>query len=99
MRIAKLDDQVLRPLIEAAGAPFELHIGDFKAWVTKVAEVRNNQGVAHYQGLYNARATEHSITPINRELYLLLVCCLLRDCGFTDEMLSDAIEKFAGLPA
>ena len=54
----------------------------------------NDWGVAHFQGYGTKPEDGYGITPINNQLYLLLICCVLRDCGHSEEMRSSIIETF-----
>ena len=86
--------QVLEPMAERAGEAFQQSIGDVQTWTSSVTHIRNYWGVAHFQGYGTEPEDGYGIHPINSQLYLLLICCLLRDCGHSDEMLSTIIEAF-----
>ena len=86
--------QILEPMVKRAGKAFQGPIGDVQTWTTTVAHVRNYWGVAHFQGYGTKPEDGYGITPINNQLYLLLICCILRDCGHSEEMLSSIIETF-----
>ena len=93
-KIRRFGPQVLEPMVTRAGDAFKQSIGDVQSWTKRVTDVRNNWGVAHFQGYGTKPEDGYGITPINNQLYLLLICCVLRDCGHSEEMLSSIIETF-----
>ena len=92
--IRDLRQEVLEPMVKRAGDAFKQSIGDVQSWTKRVTDVRNDWGVAHFQGYGTKPEDGYGITPINNQLYLLLICCILRDCGHSEEMLSSIIETF-----
>ena len=93
-KIWNFGQQALEPMVERAGDAFKQSIGDVQSWTKRVTYVRNNWGVAHFQGYGTKPEDGYGITPINNQLYLLMICCVLRDCGHSEEMLSPIIETF-----
>ena len=83
----------LPPMIAKAGQPFSDRVGDADRWMRKAAKIRNNQGVAHYQGYGTARADQYEEAPFNEDLYLLIILCLLRDCDLSDDLLYKVVER------
>ena len=93
-KIWNFGQQALEPMVERAGDAFKQSIGDVQSWTKRTTYVRNNWGVAHFQGYGTKPEDGYGITPINNQLYLLMICCVLRDCGHSEEMLSPIIETF-----
>ena len=76
--------RALRKLAEVAGPPFQAMIGDIDGWATRVVRTRNEHvvhrgrsGDPHGELLY-----WHTCA-----LYVLVVLCLLRECGVPEEHL------------
>ena len=84
---------ILCPMIKTAGKPFADRVGNERQWINKLGFIRSNQGLAHYQGYATPRANQHSLIPVNTELYLLVILCLLRDCGFSDDFLTGVVDR------
>ena len=84
---------ILGPMIDKAGKPFADRIGNASKWIDKLRNIRRNQGLAHYQGYATPRANQHSLTPVNAELSLLVILCILRDCGFSESFLTEVTGR------
>ena len=84
---------ILRPMIDKVGKPFAERIGDTRKWMGKIGYIRSNQGLAHYQGYGTPRANRHRLTPVNAELSLLVILCILKDCGFPEQFLTEVADR------
>ena len=85
--------KVLDPLLRKAGHPLEEWIGDPKTWKDSVNDVRNNYGVAHLQGYASNALVRPDFHSINQQLYLLVVSCLLADCGLSDDLRRKIVKR------
>ena len=77
-------------MVKRAGDAFKQSIGDVQSW-TNASRMFVTTGVSPiFRAMERKPEDGYGITPINNQLYLLLICCVLRDCGHSDEMLSQS---------
>ncbi len=92
-RIDNLAKEVLAPMLSRAGCSFEEWIGNPEDWIKKVSEIRNNYGIAHLQGYTSTWSASPDIHSINEQLYLLVVTCLLSECGVSEDTRRKVAER------
>lgn len=73
----------LRELADYAGEPFRLFVGDTKRWVHVVSQARNR--LTHFQG---SKPRVKGLYYLGESVYVLVVLCLLRLSGASEELLS-----------
>lgn len=59
----------------------------------KVADVRNNHGVSHLQGYVSRNSDQPDIHLINQQLCLLVVLCLLSECGVSEGVKDKFVKR------
>ena len=76
--------RALKKLAEKAGPPFQSTVGDVNGWATRVVRTRTEHVV--HRGL---RGDPHGelLYWLTEALYVLVVLCLLRECGVPEERL------------
>ena len=87
-----LNTDILQPLIDLAGPGFHNDIGDVGQWIGKVSQIRNHYGIGHVQGNPNAPKLE-DVLVVNRQLFVLVTTCLLRECGVSEEVLQKVVQR------
>ena len=92
-KIYNLGKEVLDPMLYRAGRPFEEWVGKPEDWKKKVNEIRNNYGVAHLQGYAGNSPASPGFHLINEQLYLLVVSCLLSECGVSEDTRCKVAER------
>ena len=92
-KIDNLGKEVLDPMLYRAGRPFEEWVGKPEDWKKKVNEIRNNYGVAHLQGYAGNSPASPDFHLINEQLYLLVVSCLLSECGVSEDTRCKVAER------
>ena len=92
-RINNLWKEVIDPMLDRAGQPFEEWIGKPEDWKKRVSEVRNNHGVGHLQGYASTSTARPNFRLINDQLYSLVISCLLSECGVSDETRRKVIKR------
>ena len=88
-----LRQEILEPMAQTAGKPFEEWIGNPKTWIEKVSQIRNLHGVAHLQGYANWQATSLDFNLVNDQLYLMTVLCILLKCGVNKDINRKIIRR------
>ena len=91
-RIYNLGKEVLDPMLDRAGQPFVEWIGSPEDWKKKISEVRNNYGVGHLQSYAINSPMRPDFHLLNEQLYLLVVSCLLSECGVSVETRRQVVE-------
>ena len=76
--------EALTTLATDAGAPFQALVGDVNAWAGKVVQTRNNHVV--HRGLHD-NLNEEYLFWLTGSVYILVVLCLLRECGLPESAL------------
>ena len=92
-RIYNLRKEVLDPMLYKAGRPFEEWVGKSEDWKKKVNEIRNNYGVGHLQGYAGRSSASPDFHLINEQLYLLVVSCLLSECGVSEDTRREVVKR------
>ena len=92
-RIHNLWVEVIDPMLDRAGRPFGEWIGDPKDWKDRVSDVRNNYGVGHLQGYASKSPARPDFHSINEQLYLLVVSCLLSECGVSEDIRREVVGR------
>ena len=92
-KIYNLGKEVLDPMLYRAGRLFEEWVGKPEDWKKKVNEIRNNYGVAHLQGYAGNSPASPDFHLINEQLYLLVVSCLLSECGVSEDTRCKVAER------
>ena len=92
-KIYNLGKEVLDAMLYRAGRPFEEWVGKPEDWKKKVNEIRNNYGVAHLQGYAGNSPASPDFHLINEQLYLLVVSCLLSECGVSEDTRCKVAER------
>ncbi len=92
-RQVQLRRDILEPMASRAGPSFQAWTGNKDAWTKKIAEVRNRHGVAHLQGYGGVPADGGDIHTLNEQLYVLVIICLLLDCGCPAKLLDQVTER------
>ena len=92
-RINNLGEQILAPMLRKAGRPFAEWVGEIEDWKHRVSAVRNDHGVAHLQGYASASTESPDFHLVNQQLYILVVLCLLAECGVPAETLSEVVDR------
>lgn len=92
-RIHNLWAEVIQPMVARAGRSFEGWIGQPEDWKDQVSDVRNNYGVGHLQGYGSGSSTRPDFHLINQQLYLLVVLCLLSECGVSEGTKEEVVKR------
>ena len=94
--LSGLVPKILKPLIKVAGKEFEEWVAD-PGWPHHVNKIRNEFGVAHFQGYANQSSPAPNFHATNEQIYTLLVLNILRDLGIENETIEKVIKR-AGMP-
>ena len=94
-RINNLWTEVIDPMLDRAGPPFEEWIGNPNDWKLKVRDVRVNYGVGHLQGYRSGTSAQPEFHLINEQLYLLVVACLLSECDVSEDIRRKVVERMS----
>ena len=89
----QLRKDILDPMLEKAGQPFREWIGSPEDWKKKVSEVRNNYGIGHLQSYGSNSQVPPKFHLLNKQLYLMVVSCLLSECGVSEETRRKMVER------
>ena len=88
----RLNRDILEPLMDRAGDPFLNYLDDCGQWKSTINQIRNHFGIAHVQE--NSKAPEAQKTyEINQQIYLLVVVCLLRECGAEEDLIETILAR------
>ena len=85
--------EVLEPMLVQAGRSFKEWMGRPEDWKDKISDVRNNYGVGHLQGYRSGSSTQPDFHLINQQLYLLVVLCLLSECGVSEDVKNEVVKR------
>ena len=75
----------LKSLAKLAGAPFGVMVADVNTWASEIVRARMNHLV--HRGLHGSLEGKR-MYDLSESLYFLVVLCLLRECGISEETLS-----------
>ena len=52
-----------------------------------------NKGIAHFQGYADDLVEVEQIHSVNEQLYALVVVCILADCGVSEELREEVVNR------
>ena len=84
--------ELLKSALGSVGQMFLDWIGDCEGWKRKVSNVRREQ-VAHLENYGNASVGGKDVYLLNRQLYTLLVVCILSQCGLSEDLLEKVVTR------
>ena len=76
--------EALTTLASDVGTPFQALVGDVEAWAAQVVRTRDNHIV--HCGLHHNLDEELTLW-LTESIYILVVLCLLRECGLSESVL------------
>ena len=90
----QLRKDILDPMLCRAGQGFLDWIGDASAWTKKVREIRSEHGIAHFQAFNDESVDVLQVQTLNQQLYVLVVNCILADCGVSGKLQDEVVARF-----
>ena len=90
----ELRKDILDPMLCRAGQGFLDWIGDSSAWTRQVSEIRNKHGIAHFQAFNDEPVDVLQVHTLNQQLYVLVVNCVLADCGVSGKLKDEVVARF-----
>lgn len=87
-----LSREILHPLVDLAGAGFQADVGNVGQWKSRIAQIRNHYGIGHLQANLNAPTLE-DLPVVNRQLFVLVTMCLLRECRVPETVITKVVER------
>ena len=80
------------PRLTAAEPEFLSWIGNWKTWISKIAQIRSDL-LAHLQSYGKPYNDILTVATVNRQLYAYLVARILDQCNFPDDLIKDVIAR------
>jgi hypothetical protein len=79
--------QRLETMAEYAGEGFTAIVGDIEVWSAVVAMLRNR--LTHHDAGRDVKRTPEDLVFLTESIYLLVMMCLLRECGAPNSVLEN----------